>query len=57
LKLPGDGWNGIESFDHLVGAGEQCRRHVEAERFRGLALPDSTNLLSVLSLQRQRMPA
>jgi len=24
LKLPSDGWNGIESFDHLVGAGEQA---------------------------------
>ena len=24
------------SFDHLVGAGEQAIRHVEAERFRGL---------------------
>jgi hypothetical protein len=27
LKLPGDEWNGIESFDHLIGGGEQwhCR--------------------------------
>jgi hypothetical protein len=22
------------SFDHLVGAGEQCRRHVQANRLR-----------------------
>jgi hypothetical protein len=35
LKLPDDRWNGIESFDHLVGAGEQRRWHREAEELRG----------------------
>src|SRR5262249_59433179 len=29
------GWNGIESFEHLVGAGDERRRHVEPERFSG----------------------
>src|SRR5215510_12521093 len=32
------------SFDHLVGAGEERRRHVEAERARGLQVDDELEL-------------
>ena len=31
-------------FDHLVGAGEQCRRHVKAERLRGRQIDDEIEL-------------
>jgi hypothetical protein len=27
-------------FDHVVGAGEQCGRHLKAERFSGLEIDD-----------------
>jgi hypothetical protein len=35
---------GAALFDHLIGAGEQRRRHVEAERLRRLEIDDQFEL-------------
>ena len=34
----------VASFDHLVGGGEQRRRHVKAERLRSLEADDALDL-------------
>src|SRR5262249_61809970 len=39
------------SFDHLVGADEQRRRHVEAERLRGLEIDHKLELGRLLNRQ------
>src|SRR5262249_34988240 len=35
-------------FDHLVGSGEQRRRHLEAERLRGYQIDDEVELCRLL---------
>src|SRR5215510_9324095 len=45
------------SFDDLVGASEQCRRHINAERFRGLEVDQQLELGRSLHRQVGRLLA
>jgi hypothetical protein len=42
----------VPLFDHLVGDGEQCRRHVEAEPFGGLDIVPSLAFRRAISMKK-----
>src|SRR5262249_15073715 len=43
------------SFDHLVGAGDECRRHFEVEHPCGLSVNDELELADLLDRQFPRL--
>ena len=49
--------NSRASFDHLVGAGEQCGRHVDAERPRNCQIDREIELGHLLHGQVGRIRA
>jgi hypothetical protein len=46
-----------QSFDHVVGKGEQCWRHLKAQRFRGLEIDHQLKLGGLLHRQFGRVSA
>ena len=48
---------GTALFDHLVGAGERCRWHTEAQRFGGIEVDEQLDLCRLLDWKVGYVPA